>query len=205
MNIAKSTRRVMSLWRMGSPTWLLQTGRPWLAPSSKWLPRTTVQRVSLAKTRRVASTWSSRSAKRPSRARRRLAGVAGGERGPRGGGAPADIDQGLELPCVDVLAVDGYVPPAREDESCFGLSVVENRLRRPGRIAVHATRDEDREDAVAAGDRPLDDVAVVGRARDDGDLAVEAGGLGDALLTAHGDYFVAAAQREPAHVFAELA
>ena len=70
---------------------------------------------------------------------------------------------------------------------------------------MHATRDEDGEDAVAAGDRPLDDVAVVGRAWDDGDLAVEVGELGDALLTAHGDDFVAAVQREPDHVFAELA
>src|SRR5204863_4389905 len=94
------------------------------------------------------------------------------------GEAPADIDQGLELPCVDVLAVDGDVPPAREDESCFGLGVVENCLRRPGRIAVYATRDEDGEHAVAAGDRPLDDVAVVGPARDDGDLAGEVSELG---------------------------
>jgi hypothetical protein len=46
----------------------LQTGRPWLSPSSRSLPRTTVHRVSLANTRRHASTWSSRSAKRARRA-----------------------------------------------------------------------------------------------------------------------------------------
>ena len=66
MNRAKSTRRVMLLSRIGSPTCRLQTGRPWLSPSSRSLPRTTVHRVSLANTRRQASTWSSRSAKRAS-------------------------------------------------------------------------------------------------------------------------------------------
>ncbi|HSC90477.1 MAG TPA: hypothetical protein VLB86_02350 [Gaiellaceae bacterium] len=44
------------------------TGRPWLSPSSRSLPRTTVQWVSLANTLRQASTWSSRSAKRARRA-----------------------------------------------------------------------------------------------------------------------------------------
>ena len=70
---------------------------------------------------------------------------------------------------------------------------------------MHAARDEDDEDAVAAGDRPLDDVAVVSRARDDRDLAVEVSELGDALFAAYGDDFVAAVQREPDHGFAELA
>ena len=68
MNSAKSTRRVMLLSRIGSPTCRLHTGRPWLSPSSRSLPRTTVHRVSLANTRRHASTWSSRSAKRARRA-----------------------------------------------------------------------------------------------------------------------------------------
>src|SRR5437764_2987905 len=44
------------------------TGIPWLSPSSRSLPRTTVHRVSLANTRRHASTWSSRSTTRASRA-----------------------------------------------------------------------------------------------------------------------------------------
>ena len=43
-------------------------GQAWLSPSSRSLPRTTVQRVSLANTRRHASTWSLRSAKRARRA-----------------------------------------------------------------------------------------------------------------------------------------
>src|SRR4051795_12521533 len=68
INRAKSTRRVMLLSRMGSPTCRLHTGRPWLSPSSRSLPRTTVHRASLANTRRHASTWSSRSAKRARRA-----------------------------------------------------------------------------------------------------------------------------------------
>ena len=68
MKRAKSTRRVMLLSRMGSPTCLLHTGRPWLSPSSRSLPRTIVQRVSLANIRLHASTWSSSSATRSSRA-----------------------------------------------------------------------------------------------------------------------------------------
>ncbi len=52
----------------GSPTCRLHTGRPWLSPSSRSLPRTTVHRVSLANTRRHASTWSLTSANRRSRA-----------------------------------------------------------------------------------------------------------------------------------------
>src|SRR3954468_5817171 len=38
MNRAKSTLRVMLLARIGSPTCRLQTGRPWLSPSSRSLP-----------------------------------------------------------------------------------------------------------------------------------------------------------------------
>jgi len=54
--------------RSPGPTCRLHTGRPWLSPSSRSLPRTTVQRVSLANTRRHASTWSSRSRIRARRA-----------------------------------------------------------------------------------------------------------------------------------------
>src|SRR5438093_5737299 len=99
MNRAKSTRRVRLLSRMGSPTCRLHTGRPWLSPSSRSLPRTTVQRVSLAKTRLHASTWSLRSAKR---ARREWT---------------ADLHERLELPRVHVLPVAGDVPAAREHET----------------------------------------------------------------------------------------
>ncbi|KOX10884.1 hypothetical protein ADK66_06845 [Micromonospora sp. NRRL B-16802] len=59
---------MMLLLSTGSPTCRLQTGRPWLSPSSRSLPRTTVHRVSLAKICRHAFTWSRISAKRASRA-----------------------------------------------------------------------------------------------------------------------------------------
>src|SRR3954463_12498425 len=121
------------------------------------------------------------------------------------GEAPADIDQRLELPRVDVLAVERDVPPAREHQPRFRLGVVQNRLRGPGRVLLHAARDEDDEDSVAARDGSLDDGAVVGRAGHDGDPAVEPGELGDALLAAHGDDLVAAVERVPDHVGAELA
>ena len=99
MNNAKSTRRVMLLFRMGSPTCLLQTGKPWLSPSSRSLPRTRVQRVSLAKIRRHASTWSSRSMRPVSFANR------------------AAKTRRLHLPWVDISAVPGDVPSGREDEA----------------------------------------------------------------------------------------
>ena len=121
------------------------------------------------------------------------------------GEAAADVDERLELPRVDVLAVAGDVPPAREHQPRSRLGVVEHRLRRPRRVAVHAARDEHDEHPVAAGDGPLDDVAVVGRAGHDGDPALELGELADALLAAHGDDLVPAVQRVPDHVLAELA
>jgi hypothetical protein len=58
---------VRLLSRIGSPTCRLHTGKPWLSPSSRSLPRTTVHRVLLANTRRHASTWSLRSTLRASR------------------------------------------------------------------------------------------------------------------------------------------
>src|SRR3954469_7619103 len=104
------------------------------------------------------------------------AGVAG-EDAPRGldlvvevgeagepGQAPADLDERPELPRVDVPAVARDVPPTREHQPCPRRGEVEHRLRRPGRVPVHAARDEDDQYTVAAGHGPLDDVAVVGRA-----------------------------------------
>ena len=55
----EACRRVLLLFRTGSPTWRLHTGRPSLGPSSRSLPRTTVHCASLAKMRRAASIWSS--------------------------------------------------------------------------------------------------------------------------------------------------
>jgi hypothetical protein len=65
---AKSRRRVRWLARTGAPTWPLHTGRPGLSPSYTLLARRTVHRVLLANTRLHASTWSSRSPTRSSRA-----------------------------------------------------------------------------------------------------------------------------------------
>ena len=148
MNRAKSTRRVRLLSRIGSPTCRLHTGRPWLSPSSRSLPRTTVHRVSLANTRRHASTWSSRSAKRA----RRASGAG-------------DLHERFELPRVHVLAVARDVPPAREHQPRPGRRVVEHRLGRSRRVAVDAPRDEHDQHPVAPRDRPRDDLAVVRRSR----------------------------------------
>src|SRR5205085_7947325 len=82
---------------------------------------------------------------------------------------------------------------------------VEHRLRRPGRVPVYAARDEHDQHSVAAGDGSLDDVPVVGRARDNGDPTVEVGELGDALLTAYRDDLVPPVERVPDQVLAELA
>src|SRR3954466_13395673 len=118
MNRAKSTRRVMLLSRTGSPPWRLHTGRPSLSPSSRSLPRTTVQRVSLAKMRRVASTWSSRLPQPEDRAQQ--------------------LDLRPERPRVVVLAVAGDVPTAREHEPRAGLCVVEHGFSGAGGVTVHA-------------------------------------------------------------------
>jgi hypothetical protein len=69
---------------------------------------------------------------------------------------------------------------------------------------VHPAWDEDDEHAVAARDRPLDDVAVVGRAGHDHDPVPELGELADALLAAYGDHFVPPVQRVLDHVAPEL-
>jgi hypothetical protein len=52
---------------------------------------------------------------------------------------------------------------------------------------VYPPRDEHDEHPVAARDRPLYDLAVVGCARHDGDQALELGELADALLAAYAD------------------
>lgn len=70
---------------------------------------------------------------------------------------------------------------------------------------LYAARDEHDEYPVAAGDRPLDDVAVVGRAGHDRDPVGERGELSDALLAADGDDLVPAVERVLDHFGAELA
>src|SRR6266508_2963245 len=171
MNRAKSTRRVMLLSRIGSPTCRLHTGRPWLSPSSRSLPRTTVQRVSLAKTRLHASTWSLRSAKRA----RRASGTA-------------DLHERLELPRIHVLPVAGDVPATREHETRPRRRVVEHCLGRPRGVPVDTARDEHDEHPVAPSDGAPDDVGVVRGSGDDRDTPLEFVELPDALLSAHADH-----------------
>ena len=112
MKRAKSTRRVMLLARIGSPTCRLQTGKSWLSPSSRSLPLTTVHLVLLANTHRQASTWSSRSTTRARRASR-----------------PTTCTSSLIFHEYHVLAIACDVPPAREHEARPWTCVVENSLR----------------------------------------------------------------------------
>ena len=70
---------------------------------------------------------------------------------------------------------------------------------------MDAARDESDEYAVAAGDRALDDLSVVGRSGHDGDPVTELGELADALVTAHRDDLVPLVQRVLNQVLPELA
>jgi len=84
-------------------------------------------------------------------------------------GEPGGENQYLHLPRVDVLTVAGDVPSGREDQPCAWRSEVKDGLRRSRGVVLAPDRDEDGEDPVAAGDRPLDDLAVVRRTGDYGD------------------------------------
>src|SRR5262249_56646302 len=68
-----------------------------------------------------------------------------------------DVDECLEPPGVDVLAIAGNMPPAREHQPRPWLGVVEDRLGRSRRVAVDPVRDEHYEHRIAARDRALDD------------------------------------------------
>jgi hypothetical protein len=57
---------------------------------------------------------------------------------------------------------------------------------------VDSPRDQHDEHAVAPRDRPLDDLGVVRRSRNDGDAPLERVELPHALLPAHADHLVAA-------------
>src|SRR3954468_18226554 len=126
MKRAKSTRRVMLLARMESPTCRLQTGRPWLSPSSRSLPLTTVHLVLLANTRRPASRSPRVPSKPPPESLHLVIEVHdAGE-----ASQPADdMHEQFDLPRVHVLAIACNVPPAREHEARPRTCVVENSLR----------------------------------------------------------------------------
>src|SRR5215204_5529544 len=186
MNRAKSTRRVRLLARMGSPTCRLHTGRPWLSPSSRSLPRTRVQRVSLANTRRQAYLV-----------------VEVGEASDAPGPA-AELHERFEPPRVNVLAVEADVPPRREHEAGARTRVVENSLRRSRRVSVDAPRHEYYQHSVAFRYCFLDDLRVVRRSWDERDASFEPLELAHALLPADADHLVAPIKRVLDHVLPEL-
>lgn len=97
------------------------------------------------------------------------------------------------------------MPAAGEDEAGVRPGVVEDGLGSASGVAVDAPRDEDGEDAVTAGNGFLDNVGIVGGAWDDGDAVLVLVELGDALLAADADDFVAAVEAVLEHVLAELA
>src|SRR3954470_9092180 len=120
-------------------------------------------------------------------------------------GCAQDRDLGAEHTRVAVLAVAADVPAAGEHQPRAHRRVVEHRLGRTGRVAVHAPRREHHQHAVAAADRAPDDLAVVSGAGIDGDAVAEAVELSDALLAAHADDLVATVERVLRHVLPELA
>src|SRR5215208_5254386 len=69
---------------------------------------------------------------------------------------------------------------------------------------MDAHRGKHGEDALATGDGALDDLAVVGRSRYDGDASLEGIELFHAGATAHADYLVAAIEGVLHHVPPEL-
>src|SRR5207248_4054179 len=102
-----------------------------------------------------------------------------------------DLHDRFELPRVDVLAVAGDVPPAREHEASSGTGVVEHCLGCSGCIMVYATWDQHREHAVALRYGSLDDLGVVRRSGNDRHAPLERIKLVHALFSTHADHFVA--------------
>src|SRR5690349_15731458 len=115
-----------------------------------------------------------------------------------------DLHEGLELQRVHVLAVEGDVPAAREDEARAWRRIVEHRLGCSRRVPVDASRGHHDENSVASRDSALDDLPVVGRSRDDGDAPLECVELPHALLAAHANYLVTSIQRLLDHVLPKL-
>src|SRR5438045_8880260 len=96
------------------------------------------------------------------------------------------------------------MPSAREDEARAWRRIVEHRLRCSRRVPVDTSRGHHDENPVASRDSALDDLAVVGRSRDDGDAPLECVELPNALLAAHSNHLVTAIQRLLAHVLPKL-
>ena len=128
---AKSVRRVTLLARIGSPTCRLHPSRPWFSPSSRSLPRTTVHRESLAKTRRHASTWSSRSATPASHA-----------------SPPPTFTSAFRS--SEYLSWPSRVmcPPHENTSRAPGCAVVKHCLGRSRRVVIYSPRHQDSEHRV---------------------------------------------------------
>src|SRR5207248_7298785 len=103
-----------------------------------------------------------------------------------------------------VLAVEGDVPSAREDKARAWRRIVEHRLGCSRRVPVDASRGHHDENPVASCDSALDDLAVVGRSRDDSDAPLECVELPHASLAAHSNHLVTAIQRLLDHVLPKL-
>ena len=187
MNRAKSTRRVMLLARMGSPTCRLHDGEALALALLQVTP---------------AHDGPARVAFKYPSARLHLVVEVGEANKTRE--RPSDFYDRSELPRVHVRAVTRDVPSAREHEACAWTRVIEHGLGRSGRVAVDAARDENGEHSVAPLHRALDYLAVVRRSRNDRDAILEPIELLHALLAAHAHHLVAAIERVLNHVLPEL-
>src|SRR5438477_5305528 len=115
-----------------------------------------------------------------------------------------DVHEHFDLPRIDVLAVAGDMPTAREDQARPRIRIVKNRLCRSRCVMVDAHRGEHDEHPVAPGYGALDDLAVIRRSRNDSNAPLEGIELLHAALAAHADHRIAPIQRVLHHVDSEL-
>lgn len=110
----------------------------------------------------------------------------------------------LEGSGVHVLAVPRNVPAAGEYEARRRARVVEYRLSRSRRILVNPPRYEYGEHPVTTFNRPLDDLAAVGRSGKDGDKPLELVEFAYATLPTNANDLVAEVKRMLHHVLPEF-
>lgn len=106
----------------------------------------------------------------------------------------------LEAARVNILSVPGDMPAAGVNESSFRLGVIKHRLGRSRGIVVYTPRDQHGEDTIAALDRFLNDLAIVGLTGDDGDAILEPRQLFDTPRTANADDFIVLVQSMLNHI-----
>src|SRR3989440_3924621 len=115
-----------------------------------------------------------------------------------------DVHEHFDLPRVDVLAVAGDMPPAREDQARPRIRIIKNRLCRSRCVMVDAHRGEHDEHPVAPGYGALDDLAVIRRSRNDSNAPLEGIKFLHTALAAPTDHRIAPIQRVLHHVDSEL-